>query len=193
MYYLYQRVSKFNFTGSATPFYRYWNGRNHFYTTYADEIGTTTKGERGNHGYTSEGTQCQIFISQVPGSKPLYRYQNGQNHFYTQDSSEIGTAKTGVKGKHGYISEGIAGYCFPSKYPGTVPLYRYYGNEDHFYTTDAKEIGTVVPGAKGRHGYKSEGIVCYVIPAQGSFASECTVNCFFSVKNLLVKLCIIKG
>lgn len=84
---------------------------------------------------------------------------------------EIGTITRGVQGKHKYTSEGIAGYCFSKKEEGTVPLYRYNGNGDHFYTTNAKEIGTTVPGTIGRHGYKSEGIVCHVIPAQGIFLS----------------------
>ena len=49
---------------------------------------------------------------------------------------------------------------------GTVPLYRYWNdkNGDHFYTRHSKEIGTTSPGNVGRHGYKSEGIACYVFP-----------------------------
>ena len=71
----------------------------------------------------------------------------------------------GVVGNYGYKSEGIAGYCYPQEEAGTIPLYRYHGNGDHFYTTDPAEIGTVVPGAVGHHGYKAEGITCHVIPA----------------------------
>ena len=63
----------------------------------------------------------------------------------------------GIKGKYGYASEGVAGYCFSNQKAGTIPLYRHYGNGDHFYTTTA--------GSMGHYGYKSEGIACYVVPA----------------------------
>ena len=158
-------LSTCNILGNAVPFYRYWNGRDHFYTTNAAEIGTTSKGQHGLHGYTSEGTACHIFTHQVPQSQPLYRYWNGKNHFYTQNWREIGTTTIGVRGAHGYVSEGVAGYCFPSAEVGTVPLYRYY-NGEHFYTTNAKEIGTTTHGVVGRHGYRSEGIVCHVMPTR---------------------------
>ena len=69
-------------------------------------------------------------------------------------------------GKHGYQSEGTAGYCYPKKTKETIPLYRYWNLRvnNHFYTTNAKEIGTTIPGQVGKYGYKSEGIACYVFP-----------------------------
>ena len=78
-----------------------------------------------------------------------------------------GTAVQGVIGNHGYVSEGIAGYCYPAPRSGLIPLYRYYQASviDHFYTTNANEIGTTVHGQVGHHGYKSEGITCYVFKA----------------------------
>lgn len=152
-------------TGFA-PFYRYWNGRDHFYTTNINEIGTATHGQIGHHGYTSEGTQCVIRKWLVTGSVPLYRYYNGADHFYTTNTNEIGTTTPGVTGRHGYRSEGIAGYCFPSQAYHTIPLYRYYkpSSGDHFYTTNSQEIGTVSAGLVGHHGYRFEGIQCYVHP-----------------------------
>ena len=138
--------------------------KDHFYTTDANEIGTTTYGQV-NKGFKSEGYQCRIFPRREASTQPLYRYYNGRNHFYTLHSAEIGTTTAGVVGNYGYKSEGIAGYCYPQEEAGTIPLYRYHGNGDHFYTTDPAEIGTVVPGAVGHHGYKAEGITCHVIPA----------------------------
>ena len=140
----------------AVPFYRYFNGFDHFYTTSAAEIGTTTHGHLGRHGYRSEGTQCLIHNVQAPGTVPLYRYYNGKEHFYTTNSHEIGTITPGVVGKHGYRFEGIAGYCYPSQ-PNiqNIPLYRgYIGGGDHFYTTDLNEIV--------HHKIPIEGIACYV-------------------------------
>ena len=87
---------------------------------------------------------------------PLYRDLNAalNDHMYTTQNHIMS----------GYRREGIAGYCHPSPSPGTVPLYRYFnsGITDHFYTTDATEIGTTTPGADGLHGYRSEGVACYV-------------------------------
>lgn len=149
--------------------YRYWGNGDHFYTTNVKEIGTSTPGQRGNHGYTSEGTQCLIYTSQVYGTVPLYRYYSAAviDHFYTTNAKEIGTTTPGQSGNHGYKSEGVTGYCFPKPTPGTVPLYRYFGGpSDHFYTTNSREIGTTTPGVSKR-GYTSEGVACWVIPYHG--------------------------
>ena len=155
-----------HYTGLVSLF-RYWraSGADHFYTTNKNEIGTTTPGTVGHHQYTSEGTQCLIYSTQVTGSVPLYRYfhNTAVDHFYTTNTQEIGTTTPGQTGKNGYVSEGITGYCFPSSKPGTIPLYRYYNPSayDHFYTTNPQEIGTT------KFGYKSEGIACYVLPYYG--------------------------
>ncbi len=61
-------------TAGTVPFYRYWNGADHFYTTNINEIGTSTPGHLGRHGYTSEGTAGRIHKTQVSGTIPLYRY-----------------------------------------------------------------------------------------------------------------------
>ena len=179
----------YNYAGSlALPFHRYWNSAigDHFYTLNPTEIGTTTPGQIGEHGYTSEGVQCKIFARPVAGTVRLYRYWlagNRGDHFYTLNQSEIGTTTPGMTGNFGYVSEadgfssvpgiteGVAGYCYPGPVEGlaieAIPLYRYYngGSNDHFYTTDAEEIGTTVSGTVGKGGYTSEGIVCYVLPS----------------------------
>ena len=161
------------FNTGLVSFYRYWKGlgADHFYTTNEDEIGTTTPGTIGHHGYTSEGIQCLVYSKQVKESVPLYRYFRGSglDHFYTTKAEEIGTTTSGQAGKHGYSSEGIAGYCFPFIKPGTIPLYRYFhpGGLDHFYTTNSLEIGTTIVGTTGKYGYVSEGIACYVLPYYG--------------------------
>jgi len=78
------------------PFYRYWNGKEHFYTTNSAEIGTTTPGVTGKFGYKSEGIACSVSSSSGTGLVPLYRYWNGGEHFYTTNSAEIGTTTAGV-------------------------------------------------------------------------------------------------
>ena len=170
-----------------TAFYRYSNPSwlDHFYTIYASEIGTTVSGQRGHHGYVSQGTQCLIYTRQVTGTVPLYRYMNDdkRDHFYTINPQANGietTLRFGMTGRHGYRFEGIAGYCFSYFKAGTIPLHRYYKygtngnrfydticdetNGDHFYTTDSSAIGTTIRGQVGRHGYRYESIECYVFP-----------------------------
>ena len=147
------------------PLYRYYNGE-HFYTTSIEEIGTAVPGQQGKYGYRSEGIQCVIATEPRPGFLPLYRYWNGNipDHFYTTNASEIGTTVPGATGKYGYRFESTAAYCSATYQSGLVPLYRYYNGNigDHFYTTNAQEIGTTVPGVTGKYGYKSEGVACYV-------------------------------
>ena len=156
------------------PFYRYWKSSksDHFYTTNFEEIGTAIPGSVGRFDYKSEGIQCLVYSTQVMGTVPLYRYWAGDsviNHFYTTNAQEIGTTTKGQRGAYGYVSEGIVAYCFPTAMCGTIPLYRYFNQniKDHFYTTNSQEIGTVTPGEIGRYGYRSEGIVCYVVPYYG--------------------------
>ena len=152
------------------PLFRYWNSGSvdHFYTTDATEIGTVIPGRTGKHGYKSEGIQCYVYTRQVSGSIPLFRYRNksSKDSFYTTNRNEIGTTTPGKRGRHGYTSRGIVGYCRPNCGQGTVPLYRYWkaSGADHFYTTNINEIGTAQPGKVGKYGYKSEGITCYVPP-----------------------------
>ena len=161
--------------GRLVRLYRYCkaHGADHLYTTNPKEIGTTTAGHVGRWAYTSEGYVGHIYNNRV-GKKalllvslflianflyPLYRYWNPRivDHFYTTNFRELG------RGRGGWHYEGITGYCFMNYLPGiNRPLYRYWNGRDHFYTTNPLEIGTITPGHKGKHGYRSEGVACYV-------------------------------
>ena len=98
---------------------------------------------------------------------PFYRYWHPtrHDHFYTTNIDEIGSAIFNTWRHFGYKSEGIQCRINTIQVNGTVPLYRYYNraNQDHFYTTNPHEIGTVVPGVT-RNGYTSEGIAGYCYP-----------------------------
>ncbi|CAF3936813.1 unnamed protein product, partial [Rotaria sp. Silwood1] len=140
----------------------YVGGSTHFYTTSADEIGTITPGAVGKHGYVFEGVACNIFATPEPNTIPLYRYAAGlYSHFYTTNWAEIGTDAVGAVA-NGWLMEGIIGYVYSTKQPGTCPLYRYL-NHDHFYTVNPCEIGIIIPGLIGSNGYKLEGIAAYVL------------------------------
>ncbi len=156
------------------PIYRYYKGNrnDHFYTQNAREIGTTRPGRMGRHGYKSEGTAFYLSSHGRHGMVPLYRYWKHSivDHFYTTNGNEIGTTQRGRTGRHGYKYEAIIGYCYGRYKRGTIPLYRYWKHGrfgDHFYTTNIREIGTGRKGRMGRHGYKSEGITCYVWKSKG--------------------------
>ena len=146
------------------PLYRYFNGVDHLYTTDFNEIGTALYGQIGNFSYKSEGVQCILKSEPRNDLVPLFRYYNQQDHFYTTDEDEIGTTQPGALGRHGYKYEHISGYCYRKREEDTVPLYRYCNFVDHFYTTNAEEIRTIVRGEYGRYGYKYEGVTCYVLP-----------------------------
>ena len=135
---------------SAVPFHHYTKGNQHFYTTDQNELD-----HKELHGYIHKGVQCKIYKQQVSGTKPLYRYIKGNgNYFYTLDGlTEIGTITVGEVGNYNYKSQGIAGYCFPEKRFGTIPLYRYH-KDAHLYTTDPEEVP---------EGYQLNGIACYTV------------------------------
>merc|ERR1711988_444717 len=78
-------------TNDLSPLYMYYNDKtvDHFYTLNEEEIGTTTLGEFGNHGYQSAG---------IAG----YWKSKSGDHFYTTNIKEIGTTTPGHIGKHGY-------------------------------------------------------------------------------------------
>jgi len=147
--------------------YRYWHEghKDHFYTANAADIGTTHTGQVGNHGYKCEGVAFHLFSHQHPGLIPVYRYWLGahHDHFYTANPQEIGATTAGQTGHHGYVCEGILGYISPTEFFGSIPVYRYWlgANHDHFYTSNAQEIGATTVGQAGHHGYVCEGILGY--------------------------------
>ncbi len=157
----------------GTSLFRYWNGKDHLYTTNSHEIGADRPGSRGKYGFVFEGYVGICLAKIARGSVPLLRYFNGKEHFYTTSPKEIGTTVLGKTGKYGYKYEGIEGYVYTKntaftrknlRILGLAPLYRYFNGLDHFYTMNAKEIGTTKPGKLGKHGYKSEGIACWMWP-----------------------------
>ena len=106
---------------------------------------------------TTKGRLLPIYQYWIPGRK---------DHFYTQNINEIGQTVPERIGRYNAIAEGIAFSALSIQEVGTVPLFRYFHprTEDHFYTTNANEIGTTTHGAVGKYGYQSEGITGYVYP-----------------------------
>jgi len=102
-------------TNGEIPVYRYFNAQvsDHFYTTKAEEIGTTSG--QGNLGYSSEGVLGYIAATPLPGTIPVHRYYNAStsDHLYTTNANEIGaTHQQGAVGQFGYVYEGVLGYAY---------------------------------------------------------------------------------
>ena len=106
----------------------------------------------------------------IDPTTPLYRYWKASvsDHFYTINPNEIGTTTPGKVGNFGFTSEGIQCLIYRFQVQNSVPLYRYWKSSvsDHFYTTNAHEIGTTTPGQTGKFGYVSEGIAGFCMPKQ---------------------------
>jgi hypothetical protein len=87
-----------------------------------------------------------------PGRVPLFRYFNGQFHFYTANFAELGN------GAGGYRLEGTVGFVSPTQVAGTIPLFRYRfaPNGSHFYTTNFGELGN------GGNGWILEGVAGFM-------------------------------
>ncbi len=128
-------------TNGAIPFYRYFNGKDHYYTTNFRELGT------GAGGYRYEGVECKVFNRRVSGTVPFYQYKSpAGDHFYTTNRRE-GDAS-------GLTYQRIAAYIYPSGGRGRITLYRYFNGLDHFYTVTRR----------GYSGYTYEGPAGYVLP-----------------------------
>jgi len=140
----------------AEPFYRACNyangGRDHFFTVNKAEWENASS----RFGYSSEGTACRLWTTQIPGTVPLYRLWSGADHFYTQHEQE----QKGLR--HPWIYEGIAGYVLSNRIEGTVPFYRMFcrGNGDHHYTVSEAERHRCISVG----GWVDEGYVGYVVP-----------------------------
>lgn len=106
-YYVYDAAVTEDFV-QATPFYRLYNPNNgnHHWTTDANEYSVL-----GTIGWTQEGVDSYIFLSQVTDSVPLYRLYNSNDskHLWTIDLNEHDVL-VGL----GWNDEGIAGYVFNS-------------------------------------------------------------------------------
>ena len=105
---------------TLVPVYRYFDGKDHLFTTSAQEIGTTTLGQVGAYNYRCEGiafyaystttSTCTSTAGQPTTFIPVYRYFNGADRLYTTNAKEIGTTTPGAVGAYNYRFETIAFY-----------------------------------------------------------------------------------
>ena len=130
--------------------YRWWNGRDHFYTTHVySELAPDV-------GYTYEGAPFRLFAAGTANTTRFFRWYHptSGDHFYCTDpNGELAPVA-------GYLYEGAAGNIATSQIAGTIPLFRWYHptSGDHFYTTDPS--GELAPVT----GYQAEGTAGFVRP-----------------------------
>lgn len=132
------------------PFYRLWNGRNHFYTMDQALRWSLLYPDSGN--FTYEGTCCEMANGGDYGAGPFYRSYNRStgDHLYTASHYEATHSP-------GYEYEGIIANIYLTQVSGSIPLYRFYkaSTGDHFYS---------ISEAEGLNaGYSKDGPAGYVM------------------------------
>ncbi len=92
-----------------------------------------------------------LYTQQLPGLVPFHRCLKGDGRrFYTTSATCEGAGPV----------EGVLGFIGTEAACGAVPLYRLYGNGDHFYTVSDAERDTAI----AMYGYLFEGQVGFVWP-----------------------------
>lgn len=154
----------------AGPLEFHWNvplvGSNsyHTYKLPAEFISVHNSAPVNTSTTTSDTSQDWKYGRRIDGDHPRFEWtikqrdpvialstgQRMRDHLYTVDPNGENSSQ------FGYAHNGICGYVYPSQYPDTVPLYRFYhaGLGDHFYTQSSN--------AEGATDWKFERIECYL-------------------------------
>jgi len=129
----------------------------YLYLTNTSDVQTA---QSSKYGYTLEGVAGYVYTAQVSGTSPVYRWNNGKEHFYTADPNEKPS---------GYKLEGIQFYAYgqalslvgagiPKGFTPT-PFYRSTNGTIHFYTGNTQEL----VNAQKQYKYTVEGAAWYVL------------------------------
>jgi len=99
--------------------------------------------------------------AKIAATQTSYTHKN-LNYSKTYYYSLTAVGKYGSSGYGNFKATTGAAPPTPQPKPPGAPgaLYRYWGNGEHFYTTNWNELGS------GRSGYKYEGIQCYIAGSQ---------------------------
>mmetsp|Transcript_23367 Transcript_23367/g.37402 ORF Transcript_23367/g.37402 Transcript_23367/m.37402 type:complete len:300 (+) Transcript_23367:138-1037(+) len=154
---------------ALVPLHRYYNGKDHLYTTNLQEIGTIPEiGSSGRGGYKYDGVACYVSSGPQADLVVLHRVyrkggKEGGDHLYTTNFGEVQRLVSHKGNSFENIHEGASAYVSNKGGNNLIPLHRYVNAKgDHFYTTNLSEIGATSPGVVGNGGYKYESIACYV-------------------------------
>ncbi len=122
----------------------------------------------------SSHTVYATFEGLVTTSKRVYRFWSDQNqaHFYTTHDDEL-TLIVNSYDPYVWRYESVAYRAFGTQTQGTVPLYRFWSdqNQAHFYTAFEDEKNLII-ATYPEYVWRYEGIAYYVFPSGTSVASS---------------------
>lgn len=138
-------------TGSV-PVYRFWSPKNstHFYTASVGERDSIIADYPASI-WTYEGVAYRAFLTQLPGTTPLFRFWSpGQgSHFFTASAPEKDRIIADYPSST-WSFEGVAFYVYPddSTTPATAEVFRFWSpmNQHHFYTASSAERDSIITG-----------------------------------------------
>ncbi|KAJ7752402.1 hypothetical protein B0H14DRAFT_425262 [Mycena olivaceomarginata] len=146
---------------TVVPFWRSYKSAivDHFYTASPTEFLSSAN----TFSYSFEGVAAGVFSSKEGASVPLFRLNNGANHFYTTNATEVSEFIAA-----GYGLELTAAWVYNECICGSHPLFRLFDPKkgDHFYTTSESEVQAFLA-----QGYVSQGIAAFV-PAVGIVTAD---------------------
>jgi len=108
-------------------------------------------------GYSAAEPVCYVPRTAGSGTQPFFHLANPStgDHLYTARASEISEAA-----QWNYTFADTCCYVYADSASGRLPLFRLFkeGTWCHFYTTSESARDSLA----GFHGYKMEGVACYV-------------------------------
>ncbi|HTK07064.1 MAG TPA: hypothetical protein VL485_07845 [Ktedonobacteraceae bacterium] len=146
---------------AATPvkLYRLNNGNDYLYLPETDTTELQSV-QSSKYGYKIEGTAGYVYDQQVGNTSPIYRWNNGKEHFYTADPNErpTGYTKEGIPFYSYWQAQSLVGADIPSGYLPTA-FYRATNGTIHFYTGSTVELIS----AQKQYKYTVEGAAWFVL------------------------------
>ena len=117
-------------------------------------VTATYSGDAANAASTGSLTQ-NVQSTLLPASVPVYRFNTGAYHFYTNSESEKNYVLANFPS---WNLEGVAFYADAASSPQTAPVYRFNTGTFHFYTISENEKNYILANLPN---YVLEGIAFY--------------------------------
>ena len=125
-------------TNDIKPVYGFWNPDvtgHHMTISESGKNNLIDKYNTGQWNWRYEGVYFYALPKKINNAVSIYQlWKSGIGHHYTRSSSERSSLLSS-----GWSEGHTAFYAYPSKRPGTVPVYRYYNRSstDHFFPRTA--------------------------------------------------------
>jgi hypothetical protein len=123
-------------------------------------------------GFAALASFLGLTASVSAASVSVWRLYNANgDYFYTARCLDVETA-TGPGPRGGYKLEKLAFYIDDTPQTGTVPLFRFFKDHDHFYTTDGFAEGDSAYTLEALLGYVSKGAVAGKVPLYRAYSAQ---------------------